>query len=200
MTNVFADCVPPISRPTPFAHMFAPTILPRETCDQLIDELEATTAWAPLVDAHHTEPPGAKLAGQLPPSLSVLESPELIATLKHWLTGEYDVEFEDNYDLNAGRFTEGHQLSPHNDNVPDGCSHRAVMFLTRDWAWTDGGCLWLLGSPRAPINSPGNMCYPPIPGNVVLFEISENSFHAVGLMKKGVRYSLTYSFYAKKPN
>jgi Rps23 Pro-64 3,4-dihydroxylase Tpa1-like proline 4-hydroxylase len=198
MTHAHGDTTPPISRHAPFPHMFAPALLAPDTCQSVIDKLETTSKWEELADSHHNEPPGAKLAGRLPASLALLESAAILATLKGWLSQEYGVEFEDRHDLNAGRFSEGHQLYPHNDAVTDGCSHRAVMFLTRNWSWADGGCLWLLASPRQPVNSPGNMCYPPIPGNVVLFPISQRSFHAVSLMKKGVRYSLTYSFYARQ--
>jgi hypothetical protein len=70
-------------------------------------------------------------------------------------------------------------------------THRLLIQLNTGWEPKQGGLLMLFGS-----DSPESLQHVILPAHDsgLAFEISPSSFHAVSTIKRGVRYTIVYTF------
>ena len=109
----------------------------------------------------------------------------------------FDIPFEERVNVQAHRLIEGQRIRVHSDFGEQPQTHRMVIQFGRGWDASWGGLLLLLKDwPNGEL-SPQDRYYPPIPRLAVGFEISPRSYHAVSVVRGGLRYSVVYSFYCE---
>jgi Rps23 Pro-64 3,4-dihydroxylase Tpa1-like proline 4-hydroxylase len=94
-------------------------------------------------------------------------------------------------DVTAHKLTLGQTIRIHNDALHGEETHRVLIQLNDGWSIDHGGLLMLFGS-----NAPEDVCsvIEPTHGSGFAFEISDRSFHAVSIIRRGERFTLVYTF------
>ena len=131
----------------------------------------------------------------LPESVSRLTSPDNFSALRREMAEIFDVAFDERILLVAHKLVPGQRIAIHNDYLVGKETHRLTIQLNRGLRDEDGGLFMLFNSFEP---SDIHRIIRPVCGSVIGFEIGENSHHAVSLLHGGERYTLVYSFYAKR--
>lgn len=104
----------------------------------------------------------------------------------------FGVEIAFDFDIAAHMMIKGDYIGPHTDANDHGETHRMAVMLNNDWEAAEGGVLLTLnGGSLSSIRD----AWLPTANNGFLFEISEQSYHAVSpIVGQRPRYSLILTF------
>ena len=97
--------------------------------------------------------------------------------------------------ITAHKLNRTQRIRVHNDARPGGETHRLLIQLNRGWDEAYGGLLMLFGGPEVETLS---HVIVPVSRSAFGFEITEASHHAVSKVYQGDRYTLVFSFYARR--
>ncbi len=131
----------------------------------------------------------------LPVGLTFLREQMFIDTLATKIQKLFGVSLSGRADATAHKLLPGQRIRIHNDFIPEAETHRLLIQLNRGWEDEDGGFLLFFNS-QDPVDV--HKVLRPVHNSAVAFAISPDSHHAVTTIHGGERYTLVYSFYAKK--
>ena len=132
---------------------------------------------------------------EVPESLKQLFSQVALAKLRSDVGALLGVTLGPNIDVTAHKLNRTQTIRIHNDARPDGETHRLLIQLNRGWCEANGGLLMLFGGRDVGTLSDVIL---PVSRSAFGFEISEDSHHAVSKVYQGDRYTLVFSFYARR--
>jgi Rps23 Pro-64 3,4-dihydroxylase Tpa1-like proline 4-hydroxylase len=132
---------------------------------------------------------------EVPEPLKQIFSPVTLTQLRADVGALLDTSLGSQIDITAHKLNRTQKIRIHNDARPDGETHRLLIQLNRGWNEANGGLLMLFGGPEV---GTLNDIIVPISCSAFGFEISESSYHAVSKVYEGDRYTLVFSFYARR--
>lgn len=125
---------------------------------------------------------------------SWVKSNVVIQQLKEFLEHEFNVLLDDKCSICVNRLIQGQSIGVHNDAPRIGfATHRFVVNLNANYQDTDGGHFYVLK--RTGEKTDIEKIIRPIINTGFAFESSPSSYHAVGKVKDGTRYSLIFTFW-----
>ena len=130
---------------------------------------------------------------ELPSDIAQLTADTTLTALRDVISGLFHRRLRTTVDVIAHRLTAGQRIRIHNDYLKGGETHRLVVQLNRGWTPGDGGCMLLFGGSQP---EDVRVVLVPVSKQVLLFEVSLHSHHAVSEVTCGERYSIVYSFHA----
>jgi Rps23 Pro-64 3,4-dihydroxylase Tpa1-like proline 4-hydroxylase len=131
----------------------------------------------------------------VPEPLKQLFSPVTLTQLRADVGALLGTALGSQIDITAHRLSQTQKIRVHNDARPDGETHRLLIQLNRGWDEANGGLLMLFGGPEVETL---NDVIVPTSRSAFGFEISGASHHAVSKIYQGDRYTLVFSFYARR--
>ncbi len=176
----------------PFRYSLIPRALEPDVGNALLEWLETDAPWS-LQIAEFYEQHEFTVSGKvLPTHLHEVFSAEALDALREHVANLFDVRLGERIDFTAHRLTKGQRIRIHNDYIPGRESHRLLIQLNRGWSDENGGALMLFGG-----GGPADVhqILRPVHNSGVLFEISQNSLHAVTPIHHGERFTLVMSFF-----
>lgn len=182
-------------RDAPFRYFLARRGLAPDVEQALLEWFETDAPWQLVETDFYEQYEFQMLDVALPESVSPLTSPDNLSTLRREMAEIFDVAFDEQILVVAHKLVPGQRIAIHNDYLVGKETHRLTIQLNRGLRDEDGG-LFLLFNSFEP--SDIHRIIRPVCGSVIGFEIGENSHHAVSLLHGGERYTLVYSFYAKR--
>ena len=161
----------------------------------LIEWFETDAPWRLVETDFYQQYEFNMLHMPLPECLAPLISPGNLAALRREMADIFDVAFDDRIMLVAHKLTSGQRIAIHNDHLVGEETHRLTVQLNRGLDDEDGGLIMLFNS-----FDPADVhrIIRPVTGSGIGFEIGENSHHAVSRLHCGERYTLVYSFHARR--
>ncbi|MCV2371358.1 cyclophane-containing peptide 2OG-Fe(II) oxygenase YhhC [Roseateles oligotrophus] len=176
----------------PFTYGVVPSALRNEDSLALLEWLEADAPWQLRVASFYEQFEFSILDAELPGHLQSLFCSESLAALKNCIENVFDADLDDRIDITVHKLVRGQRIRIHNDYIPGRETHRLLIQLNRGWQDSNGGALIFFNSQRA---DDIHRIFRPLHNTGVLFEISQNSLHAVSPIMDGERYTLVLSFY-----
>ncbi|GHA18954.1 hypothetical protein GCM10008090_30790 [Arenicella chitinivorans] len=136
---------------------------------------------------------------EIPKSISWLFSDEAFFSALRHVQKVYDVELSSQIDIQFQKMSENDYVKIHSDHhSKKKQTHRFLIHFNEGWTEENGGYFMVFGDDNGTPNLSDNRTYLPLSNSVFTFEISEKSHHAVSKVLKGDRYTLMYSFRAKR--
>jgi len=179
----------------PFRYFLARCCLAPDIEQTLLEWFETDAPWQLVKTDFYEQYECRMLDVILPESVSLLTSPDNFSALRREMTEIFDVAFDERILLVAHKLVPGQRIAIHNDYLVGKETHRLTIQLNRGLRDEEGG-LFMLFNCFEP--SDIHRIIRPVCRSVIGFEIGENSHHAVSLLHGGERYTLVYSFYAKR--
>ena len=179
----------------PFRYFLARRCLAADIEQTLLEWFETDAPWQLVETDFYEQYEFRMLDVALPESMSPLTSPDNLSVLRREMAEIFDVAFDERVLLVAHKLVPGQRIAIHNDYLVGKETHRLTIQLNRGLRDEDGGLFMLFNSFES---SDIHRVIQPVCGSVIGFEIGENSHHAVSLLHDGERYTLVYSFYAKR--
>ncbi len=179
----------------PFDYFILPELLDRDKAFDILSWLETNTSWKLIEADFYTQYEFDFKDLELPKEISFLYERDFLDNLIEKFEELFSVKLKENVDLTAHKLIAGQIIRLHNDFVPRQETHRLLIQLNRSWQDKNGGFLLLFNS-----SSPEDIhrIIRPAHNSSVGFAISPKSNHAVSTIYNDERYTLVYSFYAKK--
>ncbi len=116
---------------------------------------------------------------------------------RRFIEEEFGCRLTDRVDLVAHTLLPGQRIAIHNDYLVGEETHRLTVQLNRGLSDEDGGFFMLFNSLDA---ADLHRVLRPVSNTAIAFEISTKSHHAVSRLHGGERYTLVYSFHARRPD
>jgi len=160
-----------------------------------LEWLESQAPWTLAQREFYEQHEFSLLHHDLPSPVSFLTASSLTDYFKAALGRAFGVTFENRFDVTAHRLTSKQVIKIHNDYLPGQETHRLLIQLNRSWETSQGGLLILFSEPRAEAAAKFIL---PKSRSAFGFEISPRSLHAVSTIRSGSRFTLVYSFYARR--
>lgn len=179
----------------PFKFFLAPQAFTAELSTLFLEWLELKAPWQ-LVEASFYEQYEISMSDvALPEVLRDAFSAANIADLKNLIATAFEVRLDEPFDATVHKLVPGQRIRIHNDYIPGRETHRVLIQLNRGWSDENGGALMFFNSP-----DPADVArvFRPVHNSCVAFEISPLSLHAVSTIHSGHRYTLVFSFYARR--
>ncbi len=182
-------------RVSPFRYFLAPRCLAPGMERALLEWFETDAPWRLVETDFYQQYEFDMLHMALPTSVAPLISPGNLTALRREMADIFDVAFDDRIMLVAHKLTSGQRIAIHNDHLVGEETHRLTVQLNRGLDDEDGGLIMLFNS-----FDPADVhrIIRPVTGSGIGFEIGENSHHAVSRLHCGERYTLVYSFHARR--
>lgn len=191
----YARLEPAESVTVPFRYFVAENCLDAAIEPVLLDWLETEAPWR-LVETDFYEQFEFDLHdADLPSELSCLVDPDELARLRLKMEQALGGALTPYVQLVAHRLDPGQRIAIHNDMREGGETHRLTIQLNRGLDDADGGFFMLFNSDNA---EDIHRILRPVSGSAIGFEISPASHHAVSRLHGGTRFTLVYSFFAKR--
>jgi Rps23 Pro-64 3,4-dihydroxylase Tpa1-like proline 4-hydroxylase len=131
----------------------------------------------------------------LPDRLAFLWEETFLVALRTEVQKRLGISLEGRVEASAHRLVPGQRIRIHNDFLLSGETHRLLIQLNRGWRNEHGGFLLFFNSPNP---TDIHKVFRPVHNSGVAFAISSDSNHAVTTIHHSERYTLVYSFYAKR--
>ena len=181
-------------RTKPFPHIVGLRPLPDEVADAAHAWLDGHTPWRRHVHYFFDQFEYNLIDAKLPPLLHEgLLSAATLRGLRQRMEALFSVELADVFSVTAHRLVPGQGIGVHTDRPLLGYeSHRMVVHLGPEFRDQNGGHLMFFDGPD---ERDFAQAFRTIHNSAVAFELSPHSFHAVGELAGGVRYTLVYSFW-----
>ena len=172
----------------PFHHAWIPRVFPENANDRILQWLEEDIPWKYTEEDFYRQFEISLASLQLPADLGFLVGEDTLSRMTRWLQTEFNTPEIEPTEIVAHLLTKGHGMGVHNDYRPGGEALRLLLQFGRDVV---GGETVMFRNSR-----PESICriIRPVHGTALAFEISEISYHAVGRVQKGQRFTLVYSF------
>ena len=182
-------------RVSPFRYFLAPRCLAPDAEQALLEWFETDAPWRLVETDFYQQYEFSMFHTALPECVAPLISPDNLAALRREMADTFDVVFDDRIMLVAHKLVPGQRIAIHNDHLVGEETHRLTVQLNRGLVEADGGLMMLFNS-----FDPADVhrIIRPITGSGIGFEIGENSHHAVSCLHGGERYTLVYSFHARR--
>jgi Rps23 Pro-64 3,4-dihydroxylase Tpa1-like proline 4-hydroxylase len=182
-------------RADPFLHVTHPALLPATLCGSVLTWMETVAPWKLRIASFYEQWEMHLEGGILPVELRPVLAAETIDHLRSVMLAPLTKTSLTLTEITAHKLVPGQTIRVHNDCLDDGESHRLMIQLNRGWNDAQGGLLMLFGSA-----SPEHVrrILRPAHRSAIAFPISPQSFHAVSTIQHGHRYTLVYSFAAKR--
>ena len=179
----------------PFPHFISPLALSNHSGGLVLDWLETDAPWKLVTADFYEQYEFSFWDVDLPPSICFLQDHQFLDAIKKQVEEQFEIGLLSNFDFTAHKLIAGQTIRVHNDFIPDRETHRLLIQLNRKWADQDGGFLLFFDSAEP---SDVSKIIRPTHNSAVAFEISRESHHAVSTIYSGNRYTLVFSFYAKR--
>lgn len=181
-------------RDRPFPHFVAQRSFRPDVADAAHAWLDAHAPWRRHVTDFFDQFECSMLHMQLPPLLQDgLVSPTTLRSLRRQVEALFSVSLADVYTVTAHRLVAGQGIGVHTDRpLPGYEGYRMVVHLGPACEDSSGGHLMFFHDDDIDALACG---FRGVHNSAVGFELSERSFHAVGELSSGVRYTLVYSFW-----
>lgn len=131
----------------------------------------------------------------IPPTVRPLFSSTTLEYLRAGVGALLNATLGPQIDITAHKLARSQKIRIHNDARPNGETHRLLIQINRGWDQSWGGLLMLFKG--AKVNTLTEVIAP-LSRSAFGFEISEASHHAVSEVYHGHRYTLVFSFYARR--
>lgn len=175
----------------PFPHLVASQVYPDRVAKQLLAWLREHAPWYRHDSSFFSQYECELTADLLPAECAYAVSPEFYARLRDVIGDGFGQDVEPRVAVHAHKLVAGQGIGVHTDAPSEGGgTHRFVVTLADQYADEQGGHLVLLGSP-----DPKDIkrIFRPLLNFGVGFAMSTSSYHAVGDVVTGERYSVVYS-------
>ncbi len=176
----------------PYPHSWIAQLFPSEANREMRSWLDGWDCWEHTVTDFYEQYEFSLRSTKLPPSLEFVTGGEMIAALTDWMMSTFAAPELVVSDVVVHCLHPGHKIGIHNDHIEDGETHRLLIQLSDDLV---GGDLLIFEGMDA--RSLKRIIKPKF-GTAFAFAISDNSYHAVSTVEKGLRYTLIYSFCRKQ--
>ncbi len=182
-------------RVSPFPYFLARNCVGAEILSALLKWFETEAPWRLVTTDFYEQYEFSMLDAALPEEVSELISRDKLAVLCREMAEVFGVAFDLPILLVAHKLVPGQRIAIHNDYLRGKETHRLTIQLNRGLADEDGGFFMLFNS-----FDPKDIhrIIRPVTGSAIGFEIGEHSHHAVSRLHGGQRYTLVYSFRARR--
>lgn len=167
-------------------------MFPNESNDAIYYWLESKLPWQHTQTSFYEQFEFSLKDAMPPAGIEFLASLQTLKAIGDWLEQSFDSASLEPVDVVAHCLFPGHKMGIHNDYLPKGETHRLLLQLGRN---IDGGETLLFGQmdPRAL-----SRIVRPVYGTALAFSITPRSFHAVGKVQRGQRFTIIYSFRCRR--
>jgi hypothetical protein len=170
------DLTSAIVRQQPFTCFIAEHVISEELEQELLHWLEADAPWRLAVMDFYEQYEFDFSDVTLPPRLQPMFSSEAMDLLRLRLGALLGGSLRTPAEITAHRLNRSQKIRIHNDDRPDGETHRFLIQLNHGWTEDNGGLLMLFGGPDA---ESLDSIIPPMSRSAFGFRISTASYHAV---------------------
>ncbi|MEH6989571.1 2OG-Fe(II) oxygenase [Cytobacillus firmus] len=180
----------------PYPHIQVNDVLIPSVANEILNWLKKTKIWE-VQDTTNQKSMAFNLEPSIIPEelVNLFSGPELIKLL-HRFEEIFNESFDNKMVVTAFKHRKGEGTAIHNDFGADAnFTHRFILYVNDGWTEQDGGSLGLFSSES--IESLVKVVNP-IHNTGVGLVFSQDSHHAVGAVRDGVRYSLVFSLTAIK--
>lgn len=186
-----------VRRLRPFPHVRIPQILSERAAANALEWMRVEPRWRLRQESFYEQYEIELRYDAPPPHLAALTSDVFLDAMRAIFHRGFRMsEPLALAGISAHKLLPGQAIGVHNDMLPDGETHRALIQLNDGWRPEYGGALQLFEGRSQP---PAEMVTP-VHGSGFLFEISPLSWHAVEAIKGGERYTLVYDFKCERRN
>ena len=184
----------------PFRHFSIENFIDEDVASSLLRWFEREAEWnaksiAGLGTLSSVDLHTSKLGRQL----GFLTGERFLSNLRRQMGELFATELEGFVDLTANRMMRTQKIGAHNDisTLPPAFrfTHRLVLYLNHQYSEEYGGALRLADTLSPSRSASLQKRILPVHRSAVGFEISESSYHAIEPVRKGTRYSLSFTFY-----
>jgi Rps23 Pro-64 3,4-dihydroxylase Tpa1-like proline 4-hydroxylase len=182
-------------RVQPFPCFTVAQVFSEETEQALLTWFESEAPWRLAVMDFYEQYEFDFKDINLPESLRPLFSETTLNELRDNVGALLGVSLKPQIDITAHKLNRTQKIRIHNDARPDGETHRLLIQLNRGWEEANGGLLMLFRGPE--VETLDDIIHP-TSCSAFGFEISNASYHAVSQVYQGDRYTLVFSFYARR--
>jgi Rps23 Pro-64 3,4-dihydroxylase Tpa1-like proline 4-hydroxylase len=184
-----------VSRSQPFPCFTVAQVISKDMERALLAWLESEAPWRLAVMDFYEQYEFDFRDADLPTSLKQLSSEDTLCELRQNVGTLLGASLKPSIEITAHKLNRSQRIRIHNDNRPDGETHRLLIQVNRGWNEANGGLLMLF---RGPEVESLDEVIPPTSGSAFGFEISTDSYHAVSQVHQGDRYTVVFSFYADR--
>jgi hypothetical protein len=182
-----------VRKTTPYAHIVSPRFYTETFAETLLGWLESRQDWhlkEGILYAHHEL--GFSRFTHCK-EIEGLWDGAVLARLRDAATRAFGTPVSSRININAHKLLPGQFANTHTDMIPEE-THRLVVQLNRGRADDSGGNLMLLAGARPADLS---VVFKQNSNSAVGFKLGAESFHAVGRVKAGTRFTVIYTFLAE---
>lgn len=181
----------------PFCYLLLGRVFPDAVVELLISWLERDGRWRLVETDFYEQYEFSLMDAELPMALAHLVDRAGLDETRHFIEREFGCRLTDRVDLVAHKLLPGQRIAVHNDYLVGEETHRLTVQLNRGLSDEDGGFFMLFNSCDA---ADIHRVLRPVSNTAIAFEISTKSHHAVSRLHRGERYTLVYSFHARRPD
>lgn len=181
-------------RTEPFRYVLGMRPFPREVAEAAHKWLDGHAPWRRHVHYFFDQFEYNLIDAKLPPLLHEgLVSARTLRGLRERMEALFSVRLADVFSVTAHRLVPGQGIGVHTDRPLLGYeSHRMVVHLGPEFRDQNGGHLMFFDGPA---ERDFVQAFRTVHNSAVAFELSPDSYHAVGELARGVRYTVVYSFW-----
>ncbi|MEC3196184.1 2OG-Fe(II) oxygenase [Bacillus cereus] len=180
----------------PYKHISVQKVLSPIHANEILNWLEHTDLFLRRNENNNKSNEFIVKDDNCPKDLRFLVSSKGLKFFKIQLEKLFQITFEDNFILSAVKHEPGDGTSIHSDyaNIHERSqnffTHRFLVYLNRQWSEEDGGMLGLFASKDS---SSLIKVISPLHNTGIGIAFGKNSYHAVGKICNGNRYSLVFT-------
>ena len=180
-------------RSKPFPYALFDSVFSDTTYGPLLTWLENTKLWNLAKTEFYEQYEFSLVHAPLPLAAQFLVGVPFKSTLRTRMQELFSVPLSPSVTVLAHKLTPGQHIGIHNDMRCRGESHRLTVQLNRDLKEADGGYFMLFNS-----GDVGDIhrILLPVKNSALAFAISEESHHAVSSQRRGIRYTIVFSFFS----
>ncbi|MFM9951816.1 MAG: cyclophane-containing peptide 2OG-Fe(II) oxygenase YhhC [Saprospiraceae bacterium] len=179
----------------PFPHFSSALVFQNDVDSQLFDWFENTNSWSLTNAEFYDQYEFSFFNTEIPTHLQCIISAQTINTIQEKLKSVFDVKHFELVGVTAHKLVHDQRIGIHNDFIGEEETHRLVIHINPNWQDENGGLLVLFNSDKA---EDITKIIKPVNNSALGFEISQRSNHAVSKVYNFTRYSIVYTFAARK--
>lgn len=179
-------------RSTPFPYALFDSVFKNTTSVFLLAWLEDAALWELSRTEFYEQYEFSLDDAPLPSLAQFLVQPAFKDTLRSHFQQIFNVSLSPRVDVLAHKLVPGQRIGIHNDMRCGGESLRFTVQLNRNLAESDGGYFMLFNSQDV---RDVHRILKPVNNTALAFAICEKSHHAVSIQRRGIRFTLVFSFY-----
>lgn len=179
----------------PFPYAVSPRFFSDAASAAVLKWLETEAPWQLVETDFYEQYEFSFIDAHVPMALAFIKDAMFLGSLREKVQTLFGVNLDERIDATAHRLIPEQRIRIHNDFLPGAETHRLLIHLNRGLEDKDGGFLLFFNS-----NDPEDVhkVFRPMHNSAVAFAISTDSNHAVTTVHGNERFTLVYSFYAKR--